>query len=116
MKKLLIALLFPLTAMAAASPKAGEESPSSVIDFSYAQRVLTFQSERNAISADGVIVVCLAANKSDWRDNTCLDANGKNAWTDVANINIPGHVLIGFEYRFTGSGGYRNLVLYFKKR
>jgi hypothetical protein len=35
---------------------------------------------------------------------------------DVNNLRIPGYQLVGFEYRFVGSGGYRQLLLYFKKQ
>lgn len=116
MKKLLIALLLPLTAWAGSGSQGSEETRTNIIDLSYAQRVMHFQSERNAISVDGAILVCMQPNKTNWNNGTCLDAKDNNQWTDVSNIRINGYELTGFEYRLAGSGGYRNLFLYFKKK
>jgi hypothetical protein len=113
-KKLILALLFPAVAWAGSGSKGVEDTPTTIVNLSYAQRVMHFSSERNAISADGVILVCMA--KSSWKDGTCLDAKDNNAWMDVNNLRIPGYQLVGFEYRFVGSGGYRQLLLYFKKQ
>lgn len=116
MKKLILALLFPVAAWAGSGSQGSEETRTSVVDLSYAQRVMHFSYERNAISSDGVILVCMFPNKSSWNNGTCLDAKDNNAWMDASNLRIPGFELTGFEYRFPGSGGYRNLLLYFKKK
>ena len=116
MKKLLLALLMvPLFATAKGSSHPPTESmKSNIVDMSYAERVLIFQSDSNAISSDGIMLVCRFPSISDSRDGTCLN-NKQNAWQDATKIDIPGFTLVGFEYRWVGSG-YRQLLLYFTKK
>jgi hypothetical protein len=115
MKKLLLSLLMaPMFAMAHGSshpPVTHEQTRSTIVDMSYAQRVLVFQSEANAVSNDGIMLVCRFPSITSYRDGTCLN-NNQNAWQDATKVVIPGFELIGFEYRWVGSG-YRNLILYY---
>ncbi len=88
-------------------------TPNGMVDYGNVQRVMHFNADRNAISDNGTILVCLPYSKAT--NPGCVNANGTNAWLDIASINIPEHYLIGFEYRMVGSG-YRHLFLYFRKK
>lgn len=118
MKSLLaIAALTVLSSVAMAkgsSHPATSSADSSIIDVEYAQRVLTFSAERNAITPDGILVVCQPQYEIT-RKNECQDEKTNNRWADIFALQIPGHVLVGYEIRFVGSG-YRNVILYFRKK
>lgn len=86
------------------------------IEIAYATRVLHFDHTRNAISPEGVIAVCLFPNDNSMGRNTCINAKGNNQWQDIFTIDIPGYQLVGFEYRLAGTGAYRNLFLYFRRK
>lgn len=115
MKKIFIAWLFPTAAWAGSASQEIVEARANVVDIGYAQRVLHLTPERNSISADGVILVCLHPNTIRDFSNACLGQKRDNQWIDINNVKIPGHELAGFEYRLIGTGGQRNLFLYFKK-
>lgn len=114
MKKFIAIALMAVCSLASA--KGGsEEATGRIIKFVDTPRVLIFGPERNANGADGRILVCLAQFKADWKnEGECVDANGRNAWS-LAEMALPGFQLDSYEYRFPGSGGYRKLILYFKK-
>ena len=108
-------MLAAASAFAGASSHTTDSETGHVIKFSSENRVFTFRSERNAISVDGRILVCPATFKLDWANNKCMDVNGNNAWMHVENI-LPGYVVTGYEYRFTGSVGNRTIVVYLSPR
>jgi hypothetical protein len=120
MKKFLLALLaFPVLAVAGASSnvanRAAQEPPTSGISITHAQRSLTFGPGRNTTTVDGMILVCQHPNKYDENLASCVDNAGKNQWADILGIQIPGYVLVSFEYRLSGYGS-RYLFLYFGKK
>ena len=105
-----------VSAFAGASSTIGEQPGSSIVPFNPTLRVRHFAYDRNSISADGVILVCPHSMSSSWNDSTCKDANGANAWTDVQYSAPNGYKVQAIEYRFPGSGGYRNLIVYYVPR
>lgn len=115
MKRILLtaAMLLPTILWAAATASYTASTGTGIIEYKNIQRVMHFSDERNKISAYGVILVCLP--HSAISSSRCVDANGNNAWQDIANVDIPGHELAGFDYRLSGSG-YRHIFLYFKKK
>ena len=119
MKKFILAcavLVLSGLATAKGSSAGAGESSGSVMNFAVVPRVMTFQSERNAIGVDGQLLVCLPEFKSTVvsGEYSCVDANGRNAWS-VAENALRGYKLAAYEYRYVGAGGYRNLILYFGK-
>lgn len=110
-------LLSPFFVMAKGSshPASTSDSPkSNIVDMSYAQRVLIYDSDHNEISVNGIIMVCDRKYRV-LRRGICNDSNDQNQWMDIENIRIPNFELTGFEYRWHSSGN-RVLLLYFSKK
>jgi hypothetical protein len=118
MKKLIalaLGVLMASATFAGTSPQASaDESTQASADFAKYPRVLTFDSSRNAMTPDGVLLVCPLPAEANWRENTCT-INTKNAWVTAENA-LPGWVLKRYDIRMVGSGGYRHLILYFSKK
>lgn len=118
MIKLLIAalLLSVTTAFAKGSSNPGSAgTQTSIIRLDQYPRVLQFSSDRNWSTEDGQILVCPYSSKADWRDNTCLNANGMNSWKLMTELVLPGVVLAGYQFIYIGSGGLRTLLVFFEK-
>lgn len=108
-------VILPVSAFAGTSAQtSGDDFTTSSVNFDKYPRVLTFGEARNASAADGTLLVCPQTAEANWRETTCT-GNGKNAWVSAESI-LPGWVLKRYEFRFTGSGGYRHLILYFSKK
>lgn len=114
MKKLITLAIVALAASAfAKGSQSDSQELSTQVDFKTYPRVLLFGPERNAITAEGEMLVCPTNATATWTNkNVCSDANGKNAWIRAENA-LPGYVLKKYEYRLVGPGGYPNLILYF---
>lgn len=115
MKKFVVALAAGVLSVAAVA-KGGNESTtgSSVIRYTELPRVLLFPEIRNTVDANGRLLVCLSQHKAEWANyGKCVDANGQNAWSLAENA-LQGFRLNSYEYRFAGSSGQRNLILYFQ--
>ena len=115
MKKFVVALAAGMLSVAAVA-KGGNESTtgSSVIRYAELPRVLLFPELRNTVDASGRLLVCLSQYKAEWANyGKCVDANGQNAWSLAENA-LQGFRLNSYEYRYAGSSGQRNLILYFQ--
>jgi hypothetical protein len=55
------------------------------------------------VSTQGDILVCPRGADRSWRDNTCLNAKGENAWTRIQDIVPKGKTYVGFRFRGNGS-------------
>lgn len=115
MKKLLLSIAMlaaSFAAVAGRSADSSEQLPANVVPWTPASRVFYYDYSRNTISAEGIILVCPGQFKIKWSDGTCLDANEKNAWQQLAWTIPKGYMVTGIDYRFPGSGAYRLLVVY----
>lgn len=123
MKKILICTALALSstfsvAGTISQDTAANENGEHAIQFDKLPRVLIFNDPRNSMTDDGQLLVCLRRFNAN-QYGTCTDSNGNNAWSLGENA-IPGFKLDSYEFRFAGSGGYsggyRTLILYFKKK
>ena len=107
--------MLPALSGAASAPQAGTDGGSmvSVSDF---PRVLIFEPLRNNVTTDGQLVICPRHHEVSWREPGKCPAEGPNAWMSIQDVRIAGHILSHYEIRMPGSGGSRNLILYFKKQ
>lgn len=118
MIKLLIAamLLSITTAFAKGSSNPGSAgTQTSIVRLDQYPRVLQFSSDRNWSTEDGQILVCPYSAKASLRDNSCLNANGLNAWKVMTELVLPGGVLAGYQFVYIGSSGSRILLVFFEK-
>jgi hypothetical protein len=116
---LALALLTATSAFAHGSshpPQSDSTSPSSMVSFDTAPRVMVFGPLQNDTAADGQILICPRTSFVTWRDEgKCLTKEGGvNDWRALPTLTIPGFKIKGYEYRFVGSGGARMLVVYFE--
>lgn len=111
---LLTAVLFLVVGgLARAAPPEDKPITHGIVSPNTASRVLVFETARNARTTDGQIVVCPVPN-STAGGKGCSGPGQPNAWQDMLSLQIPGHVLVGYEYRT--SAYYSDLWVYFKKR
>ena len=115
MKKLLLSvtmLAASFGAVAGSSSKGSEQLPASVVAWTPATRVFYYDYNRNTLSTEGIILVCPHHFKINWNNSSCLDANERNAWQQLAWTIPKGYKITGIDYRFPGSGGSRVLLVY----
>lgn len=115
MKKLLLSMVMlaaSVAAVAGSGSKGNEQLPASMFPWTPATRVFHYDSNRNSISTEGIVLVCPGQFKSNWHKGSCLDANEKNAWQQLVWTIPKGYKITGIEYRFPGSGGARVLLVY----
>lgn len=117
MKKLIIALAL---AAAAAAATAGAptftvtEGTGSIVAYAPTNRVLTYPSGRNNSTIDGMLLVCPYTYEARWRDDTCFDKDGKNAWQLLEN-SLPGFKPTAYEIKYVGNG-HKILVVYYSPK
>jgi len=113
---LILASLIASTAFAGQAPKAGSQEPSTIVDAVAMPRAITWPEKRLWNSTVGEILVCPFQYKASSYDKECVsDVKGdtKQYWMPLQNYKVPGMVLKGYEYRFTGTSGYQVLITYF---
>lgn len=81
---------------------------------SVAPRAKTYTAERNASSAEGVLLVCEQEFTAKWNSGTCLDAKENNRWKYMTDSAPTGFKVRGYSFNFVGSGGYRVLTVYYE--
>lgn len=91
-------------------PKASEGG-GSVMSFDEAPRTLHFWDTRNAVSREGYILVCPEEFSADYNWNCTEKKSGENRWQRLEWVVPQGFKIVGYEYRFVGSGS-RILVVY----
>lgn len=64
-------------------------------------------------AADGTTLACV--HNYDWRNSSCTDNNGKNAWRSLQNAVPAGKRYVGFSIQSSPSTSYAAvLVIYWK--
>jgi hypothetical protein len=109
-----LSLLAASTAFAGGSsqPKAPGPEPVGFIKLEDAPRMVMFDSKRNWYTADGVLLVCPFDAEADYGQDC---TRGKAyAWIPATSYTIPGHTMVGYQHVYAGSGGNRQLHLYFR--
>ena len=93
----------------------GDEGKGKITDTMAAKAdiVVRFQGGANALNVNGEILVCFAPFITNW--NKCQDEKGNNKWQSIHSVQIPGFKAHAYKYVNVGSGGYRNLYVFFKK-
>lgn len=108
------------SALAAQLPQAGVNSPPGFIPVENAQRVWYFSYDRNSQDWEGTILVCPYEFSAEYYAGSmfsCVDKDKKNAWKRLYDLTIPGYEIAGISYVLLGSSsGYRNLIVYFRKK
>lgn len=114
-KNIAISLLIGISfsAFAGKSPESGTDVDSQLITFDEYPRFLHFQSAENALTKDGEILVCDKQFTTVW--GKCQDEKGNNKWKHLSTVQIPGFKAHAYKIVNSGSGGYRNLYVFFKK-
>jgi hypothetical protein len=102
--------------MVMAAPISTTEKPTGVIEVSAYPRVMHFSENRNAIAQDGKPLICVWPDGPNLQGTQCLDLKGAIAWRDAFSYTLDDHVVAAYEYRLVGAGGYRHLILYFKRK
>ncbi len=74
------------------------ETKGSIVTFSQNDRVIIYTSERNSVTSDGLLLVCPNIFIAQYNGRTCLNANGRNAWSLLSN-SLPGFTPTGYEIR-----------------
>lgn len=121
MWKIAVSLLFAVS-LAYATPSAPVPAPTSdtmnapgYVPIENAQRVIHFDYRRLWYTVDGVVLVCPLDAENAFRDNSCV--RGKtDAWVPLLLLKIPGYEIAGVQYVISGSAGYRNLVVFWRKQ
>ncbi len=109
-----LSLLAASTAFAGGSsqPKPPGPEPVGFIKLEDAPRMVMFDSKRNWYTADGVLLVCPFDAEAEYNQNC---TRGKaDAWQPATSYKIPGHTMVGYQHVYVGSGGARQLHLYFR--
>jgi len=95
-------------------PQSGDQTGSGMIQWSTAQRVVTWSSERHWQTADGQILVCPWEAKT-YSDKVCVDKKNDKVdrWMPLTSYAIPGFEIVGFQYFYAGSYGSQQLAVYY---
>lgn len=117
MKRILIlASLIASTAFAGQVPKVSSQEATSVVNADAMPRAILWPEKRTWNTTAGEILVCPFQYKASSYDKECVtDVKGdtKQYWMPLQSYKVPGMVLKGYEYRFTGTSGYQVLITYF---
>ena len=78
-------------------------------------RAMHYDSDRNTFAADSSILVCPRSSVARYWGGviTCLDANKQNNWQRLESQTPQGMKIMGIDYRLSGSGGRRSLLVYY---
>lgn len=90
--------------------------PSGFVPIDNAKRVLHFNSDRIWGTADGIVLVCPLTASASGYEKKCTTKESQNAWVELDKLIIPGHEISGIQFMFAGQLGYRQLLVYFRKR
>jgi hypothetical protein len=115
---LMVLAAFAGAAMAKGSSKGSDGGHTQgFVPIDEAQRVMHFGSERIWGTVDGVVLVCpLDADASSGRAKECESKDGKSAWTPLLSLVVPGYEISGLQYMFAGKDGYRQLLVFWRKK
>ncbi len=107
--------LILLAALAFCSPSfatSPSDLPQGMVPYVAGMRVMHFSELRNSFATDGVPVVCMPGDKTNY-NNDCKDAKGSNAWARVETVVPIGWRIQYLHYVMSGGGaGYRQLFIY----
>ncbi len=120
MKKILCVFLMVITSVAFAKgsshPKPqSDPSNMGIVPIENAQKVMYFNHYQLWNYSDGTILVCPLDAEASVREKECMSKTSKNAWVPLLTLQVPGHEIVGVQFVFTGSSGYRNLLVYWRK-
>ena len=78
-------------------------------------RAMHYSSDRNTFATDSSILVCPRSSVARYWDGetSCKDANGANSWQRLETQTPSGMKILGIDYRLSGSGGSRSLLVYY---
>jgi hypothetical protein len=118
MKHLLLAIAVLACSSVVAAKSSSSDSDDArghFVSWESGLRVLHFNSERNTMASDGKILVCPGQFETDYNKGRydCLDTKKQNAWQEIEWVVPRGYKIRGIDYRLSGSGGYRSLIIYF---
>lgn len=106
----------PAVAKGSSHPQAGSDG-GGIISVEWAPRARIWHDQRLWQTQDGAILVCEEQFKTDnGYDKKCYAKGDKDEggrWTALQTKHADGFVLKGYEYRFTGSSGYKQLIAYY---
>jgi hypothetical protein len=112
-----VASIFAPTAKAHGSshPQVGDQTPSGVVPWSFAQRAMTWGSTRHWQTVDGTILICPWDAQAGYSDMVCKDKkNDKiDRWIPLSSYAVPGFEIVGTQYSYAGSGGSQQLTVYY---
>lgn len=101
-------------------PKAGG-GESSFVPIENAARAMHFGTDQIWQNQDGAIMVCplrFVAKDYGGTDRQCFDKNDKtkkDQWVYLENLTLDGFEQAGVDFRFTGSYGSKNLIVYWRR-
>lgn len=118
MKRSLLAAALILASSLAVAKSSSSDSPDAggnAVPWVQNMRALHFNSERNAMSVDGKILVCPGMFETRYNDGryNCLDTKNQNAWQEIEWVIPRGYKIHAIDYRLSGRDGYRSLIIYF---
>jgi hypothetical protein len=103
MNKLIASLMLALAGFAQAATTSSSTKvevlsaqTSAVVDYGAMPRMMMFHSERNAISVDGMILVCLREFRAKEGDCT-HPTTGENAWRELGSIAPSGWKVVAYD-------------------
>ena len=114
------ALANPIIASAKGSshpkPLQAQSQAAGFVPIEQAQRAMHFTDLRVWQSSDGAILVCRWDGEivGRYSNKECVDKAGKNAWTDINDLKVPGYKIAGYEIR-TITNYETHVIVYFKK-
>lgn len=111
MNKKLLALCLAITATASFAKGGNTSESGPLVSFQEHPRVMHFSDNLHFMNAQGEITVCTVRDKY----GRCDTDAAPQAWVPLSNVKIPGYVISKYNFTFSGSGGYRQLIVYFKK-
>lgn len=120
MKNILFVCLMAFASVAFAKgssyPKPqNDPTGSGIVPIENAQKVMYFYSSRLWHYTDGTILVCPFDADASNREKECTNKTSKNAWVPLLSLQVPGYEIAGVQFVFTGSSGYMNLLVYWRK-
>lgn len=102
----------------AAQPQAPGSGSSGFVPYTEAQRAITFSESRQWNTASGQILVCPYLAETGFGKKCYAKGNeGDSQWLTIEQYAarfVPGAVIAGFQYSFSGSAGYQQLTVYFR--
>jgi len=111
MKKFLMVMVLMMANMFAYAGNSQSEELGGVIPLNVSTGMwrlnLTYDKNQN-------LIVCQRIHRYLWKNDTCLDENGKNAWTTMEKAVPKGKEFVGFKSVNQGDGHY--IEIYWKEK